>query len=159
MNRDFGKLADGRITYAPRVVMTEAGLATRPTAADYLAAGYKRIIDTPPPVEAGGFSRPSGWLEAADTITRRYETVAAPPPAPRVFSKLKCHLALKAAGHWPAVKAWLEANDLWDAFLLAQDVREDDEQFTAGVAALKASLGLSDDDVEKLLAACVLEGA
>lgn len=75
----------------------------------------------------------------------------------RVFSKLKIYSVLRSEGYWPRVKAYLEANDLWDAFVLAQVVSEQDPQFSDGMAALKAELGLTDEQVEAVLSQCVAD--
>ena len=74
----------------------------------------------------------------------------------RTFSKLRVAVALRACGAWPQVKAYLEANDLWDLFLLAQDFREDDPLFISGKAVLQAQLGWTDAQVEAVLSQCVL---
>ena len=77
----------------------------------------------------------------------------------RKLSKLKLYAALKNAGVWAQVKAYLEANDLWDAFLLAQIVDEQNGDFQAGLKTLQESLGLTDDQVEEILSACVADEA
>lgn len=76
----------------------------------------------------------------------------------RKFSKLKIYSALKAKGVWAQVKAYLEEHDLWEAFLLAQIVDEQDAGFAEGLAALKTALGVGDDEAEEILAACVADG-
>ena len=75
----------------------------------------------------------------------------------RTFSKLKVAIALRGVGVWPQVKAWLEANDLWDLFVLAQDFKEDDAYFVQGKAELQKQLGWTDAQVENLLSQCVVE--
>ncbi len=75
----------------------------------------------------------------------------------RTFSKMKCVVALMSVGVWPQVKAWLEANNLYDLYLAAQNFREDDAYFLQGKAALQALLGWTDEQVETLLAQCVAE--
>ncbi len=79
--------------------------------------------------------------------------------APVVYSKLKLYATVRELGLWADVKAWLEEADLWDAFVLAQDVRSDNEQFSAGLATFKKKFGLADERVEEILAACVAEGS
>jgi hypothetical protein len=49
------------------------------------------------------------------------------------------------------------AADLYDEYLAAQDFKEDDPDFVAGKAALKAQLGWTDEKVESVLATCILE--
>lgn len=76
---------------------------------------------------------------------------------PRVFSKLKVVAALTDAGVWPQVKAWIEANGLYDLYLAAQEFAEDNDYFISGRAALSAALGWTDEQVEAILAASVKE--
>lgn len=73
---------------------------------------------------------------------------------PRVFSKLKVVAALTEAGVWPQVKAWIEANGLYDLYLAAQEFAEDNEWFAQGLAALKPVVGWTDEQVEALLEEC-----
>ena len=76
---------------------------------------------------------------------------------PTIYSKYKAYLALRGAGVWPQVKAWLEANDLWDAFMIANDFRDDDPYFKQGVAELKSVVGWTDEQVAALLAQCLAD--
>ena len=76
---------------------------------------------------------------------------------PTIYSKYKAYLVLRGAGVWPQVKAWLEANDLWDAFMIANDFRDDDPYFKQGVAELKSVVGWTDEQVEALLAQCLAD--
>lgn len=73
----------------------------------------------------------------------------------RVFSKLKLYGVVKSYGYWPEVKAWLIEQDLWDAFTLAQFVAEGNEQFDAGIKIFQQKFGLTDEQVEAMLDACV----
>lgn len=75
----------------------------------------------------------------------------------KTYSKLRCVTVLKRAGVWPQVKAWIEANDLYDEYLAAQDFADDNEYFRQGKAALQAALGLTDEQVDAILAECVKE--
>ena len=76
---------------------------------------------------------------------------------PSVYSKYKAYLALRGAGVWPQVKAWLEANDLWDAFMIANDFRDDDPNFRQGVSELKAVVGWTNEQIAALLAQCLAD--
>lgn len=73
----------------------------------------------------------------------------------RTFSKLKLYGVIRSYGYWPAVKAWLVEQDLWDAFTLAQYVAEGDAQFDAGIKVFQQKFGLTDEQVEAMLDACV----
>ena len=76
---------------------------------------------------------------------------------PRVFSKMKLVAALMALGYWTKVKAWIEAQGLTDLYLAAQVVEEDNPYFTAGLAAVKKELGVTDAQAEEVLSQCVAE--
>lgn len=87
----------------------------------------------------------------------REARVAIGAAMPTIYSKYKAYLALRGAGVWPQVKAWLEANDLWDAFMIANDFRDDDPYFKQGVAELKSVVGWTDEQVAALLAQCLAD--
>lgn len=87
----------------------------------------------------------------------REAKVAIGAAMPTIYSKYKAYLALRGAGVWPQVKAWLEANDLWDAFLIANDFSEDDPLFKQGVAELQAVVGWTDEQIAALLAQCLAD--
>ena len=69
----------------------------------------------------------------------------------------KLYRALAAEGVWPAVKGYMESAGCWEDFQLATTLDEDDPLIQDAVAALTASLGLTDEKVEALLAASVAE--
>ena len=73
----------------------------------------------------------------------------------RVFSKYKLYGVIRSYGYWPAVKAWLVEQDLWDAFTLAQNVAEGDPMFDAGIKVFQEKFGLTDEQVEAMLDECV----
>ena len=114
--------------------------------------------------EAGDGEVRAFHFTVADGVVKREYLVISEEEAkkgkwhkPRTFSKLKLYAAVKSLGLWADVKAWLEASDLWDAFVLAQDVAEDNEQFAAGIKTFKEKFALSDERVEEILASCVAE--
>lgn len=74
------------------------------------------------------------------------------PPSYRTFSKFLVVKALMAANLWPQVKEWIESNSLTDLYLAAQVFTDDNEYFQRGLAALKAALGVSDEDADAILA-------
>jgi hypothetical protein len=159
MNTKYGKLVDGKLVHAPAALETEDGIKVNPSKASYLAAGWKRIVDNPPAVDEGSRLEISGWKETADTLTCVYKAVAgsAPPSGTRIFSKLKLVAALKAADKWVLVKTWMEEKSYYDYYVAAQDFAENNELFIAARAALQRYTGMTDADVEKLLAKCVAD--
>jgi len=159
MNTKYGKLVDGKLVHAPAALETEDGIKVNPSKASYLAAGWKKIINNPPAVDAGSHLEISGWKETADSLTCVYKAVAGSAPAvgPRVFSKLKTVIALKKAGLWVLVKTWIEENGLYDLYLAAQEFSENNEYFIKGLAEIKRMAQKTDAEVEKILAACVAD--
>ena len=94
----YGTLIDNRLHPAPRAVRIGGAVVCNPTPAQYEAAGYKRVIDTPPQTDAAHYAVPVGWLELYDRIEREYDVRAYPPPPPRRWTRLAIKTALAQAG-------------------------------------------------------------
>lgn len=77
LNRNFGKLIDGVITYAPTEIRIGNTYHPAPTDEQYLAAGWKRIVDIRLPPSEGYTVVADGWDEQATELIRiyRYETI------------------------------------------------------------------------------------
>lgn len=159
MNTKYGKLVDGQIVYAPNALETDEGVKVNPTKASYLAAGWKKIIDVRPTVDAGSHLEISTWKEDTETLTCVYKAVpgTTADSGSRVFSKLKAVIALKKAGLWVLTKTWIEENGLYDLYLAAQEFAEDNEHFQRGLAEIKILARKSDAEVEAILASCVAD--
>lgn len=185
MNVKYARLADGKAVYAPNALETEEGVVVNPSEETYLAHGWKRVVDEPPEPQEGCAVQESGWEEGEATLTRTYKQVTAPVPPPdpggdggeggagggrnvdmspvpapagkRVFSKLRLVAALKAAGLWVLTKTWIEENGLYDHYLAAQNLAEDNEWFLQGRSAIQPLARITDERVEEILAACVIE--
>ena len=176
METKYGKLVEGEIVYAPASLDTENGKLMNPSAASYLAAGWKKVVEEPPEPEEGMTVDVSGWTETETTLVRTYKQIPIPPqpeaegggqggdtppaPAPvgkRIFSKLKLVAALKAADKWVLVKTWLEEKAYYDYYLAAQDFAEDNDLFIEGRNAIQGYLGVSDEYVESILSKCVAD--
>ena len=176
METKYGKLVEGEIVYAPASLDTENGKLMNPSAASYLAAGWKKVVEEPPEPEEGMTVDVSGWTETETTLVRTYKQIPIPPqpeaegggqggdtppaPAPvgkRIFSKLKLVAALKAADKWVLVKTWLEEKAYYDYYLAAQNFAEDNAMFLEGKAAIQRYLNMSDEDIEAILSQCVAD--
>lgn len=176
METKYGKLVEGEIVYAPASLDTENGKLMNPSAASYLAAGWKKVVEEPPEPEEGKTVEVSGWTETETTLVRTYKQIPIPPqpeaegggqggdtppaPAPvgkRIFSKLKLVAALKAADKWVLVKTWLEEKAYYDYYLAAQIFAEDNALFLEGKAAIQRYLNMSDEDIEAILSQCVAD--
>ena len=171
-HKDFGKLVGGNIVSAPTSLrMTDSdgkkylyGESSL-TAADYLAAGWKRVIDAPPaPSATNRYVYATGWAEADAEITRQYAEADIPAPikVPRKFSKLKIYGAIAQLGAWDKVQTWLESKEIngvngWKAFTLAQEVNESNELFSSLADEARQLLELTEADFDALLNRCILE--
>lgn len=160
MNRNFGKLIDGRIEYAPSTLCKRGEYNMMPSALDYYTFGWLPVVDekpTTPPREGYHWS-PAGWIQDIGTIRRKYVEVENPPAPPRKFSKLKLYGALTEAGLWDALESWLktqtvEGVNAYTAFSLAQDLSDAHPLFSQYYAAAKSVLGVTDEQAEAILAA------
>lgn len=151
--------ADGNPVYAQKdAIVIDGRTVLGPKDKHYEAAGYLPVVDEPPsePAPEGYHYEARGYAEDESRIWRVYEAVVNPPPAPRVFSKLKCVAALMEAGVWHEVKNYIEGAGLYDLYLAAQDFREDNPYFVSGKAQLMASLGWTEEQAEAILAKCVI---
>ena len=161
VNKEYGKAVQGgaEVEYAPESFIKDGVQYTHPTRAEYALGGWLPVSQNVPaePAPEGKHWAPNGWEEAEGETRRKWRLVDDPPPAPRVFSKLKVVAALRTAGKWDAAKAYIEGLDLYDLFLAAQVFAEDNEYFGQGVSALKTELGMTDEQVEEILSACVAE--
>ena len=160
MNKNFGKLNDGRIEYAPSTLCIRGRYIMTPTAEDYIFCKWSPVVDTPPttPAPEGYHWAATGWEVVYDTIKRVYTAVVNPPPMPRKFSKLKLYAALTTAGLWDGLENWLktqtvEGVNAYTAFSLAQDLSDGHPLFAQYYAAAKSVLGVTDEQAEAILAA------
>lgn len=159
MNKEFGKIVDGKIVYAPDSLDAEGGVKMNPSESSYLAAGWKKIIDEKPAAKDGFHPEIAGWKEEDAGIVAVYKMVAdSVEKAPaRVFSKYKLVIALKEVGQWVLVKTWLEEKAYWDLYLAANNFAEDDPYFREALEAIKGYTGYTDKEVEAVLSKCIYE--
>lgn len=149
-------------TNAPRSAVidgsTVCGLLPEP----YLnSIGWYRLEETPAPEPREGYHFEARYAydsaEAPTRVVRSWAEVQDPPPPPRSLSKRKLYRALGAAGIWEGAKSYMESAGCWEDWQYATTLDEDDPLIVAAVAALKAQLGLTDEQVEAILAASVAE--
>ena len=158
MNTKYGRLVDSRIEYAPDTLDAADGKKMNPSEASYLAAGWKKVVDEKPAAGAGQRAELSCWRESGDTLTAVYKIVADVQPAGRrVFSNLKIVAALKKADRWVLVKTWMEERAYYDYYVAAHNFAEDNPLFKEALDAFKRYTGMSDGDVEAMLAECIYE--
>lgn len=163
MNRNFGKLTDDRITYAPDTIWNGDTCYCNPTAEHYAAAGWLPVIDEKTREKVGVYYVPTGWesvlRDGRQVIVRTYREEPIVPHAPPVtrYSKLKLIVAAKAAGKWAAFKAFIEANDIEDEWDACQFLSSDYAQFEAAKEAMIAAGIATAEEIEAILAASVDE--
>lgn len=73
MNRNFGKLIDGKVQYAPNNLTLDGVTYAAPTAEQYLAAGWKSIIDERPPFIEGRAIVDKGWEDGEVFLVHKWE--------------------------------------------------------------------------------------
>lgn len=149
-------------TDTPRSAIIDGALVVGDLPEPYLnSIGWYRLAETPAPEPREGYHYEERYAYDSDetptAIVQTWEEVANPPPPPRSLSKRRLYRALSAAGIWEQVKVYMESVGAWTDFDLATTLDEDDPLIVAAVAALKQSLGLSDAEVEAILAASVAE--
>lgn len=121
--------------------------------------GWKPVMRPQKPDDPqAGYHYEVRYSDEEDCIQASWVEVADPPPPPRVFSKRKLYRALSAAEVWAPAKTYMEQSGCWEDWEFATTLDEDDPLLVAAVNALKTQLGLTDEQVEAILAASVAEG-
>jgi len=108
----YGTLIDNQLHPAPRAIRVGGAVVCNPTSAQYEAAGYKRVVDTPPTTDAAHYAVPTGWAEQGVEIVCQYEVREYPPPPPRRWSRLSIKTALAQAGMLVAARQFLSATEI-----------------------------------------------
>ena len=98
-------------------------------------------------------SSPADWTDC-DYAATEDENMAEVIPAPRTWTPLSIKRACGA--RWPAVKAALQDADIYEDFIMAEELREGDEAFERGRSRAIAQYG--EEVVEGVLQAA-MEGA
>ena len=149
-------------TNAPRSAVIDGSTVCGQLPDDYLnSIGWYRLEETPMPEPREGYHFEARYAYDSDEtptrVVRSWAEVQDPPPPPRSLSKRKLYRALGAAGIWEGAKSYMESAGCWEDWQYATTLDEDDPLIVAAVAALKQSLGLTDEQVEAILAASVAE--
>lgn len=160
MNRNFGKVVDHELQYAPDAVRNGGRIIIHPDAEGYATAEdgpWLPIVDEPPttPPREGYHWEAEGWAEAEGRIVCQYAEVADPPPPPRTFRRSWLAQWIRDAGKWDAFAAFLAAPAAADlAFLweYCTEFDEDNASWPAALAAIKTALALTDAEAEAMLA-------
>lgn len=130
-----------------------------PSAAAYAAIGaYPLAQDDPEPTPPEGkIAVEDGYTLTDNEWHRAWKYEDAPPPPPRTFSKRKLYNAFKRRAYWNVVRSFIESQGVWDDWSFATTLDEDDPLMVAAVAGLTATLGLTQEQMETILAECVAD--
>ena len=141
MNRKFGKLEDGNLTYAPNVLAVDGRILISPPDEAFLAAGWHKVTDNAPTHTEGFYARPTGWAIVDGEIVRQYEQIAVEPPQ-KVYNKYRLGMAIQEAGLLDALLQFFAANPAskfhWDN---AKEFVDDDENFRTIVGIFNKQFG------------------
>ena len=154
VNRNWVKTDGKHLEYAPTWLRTDAGIVVNPTDEQYLADGWLKNASNSPETREGYVARVEGYEARDGQIYAVYAYDAVTPP-PRVFSKLYLILALKKRGLYEQFKAMLASAGLEDLWQAANELNDGYEGFDSFVEQAKTTLGLTDAQVEEILAEAV----
>ena len=170
INRNFGKLIEGAITYAPSALILDGRTILNPNAESYAAAGYLPIDTAAPsdPAPEGYHYEPRGWeifdddrSPVARHIRRVWELVANPPPPPRRWTRLSIKTALATAGMLDAARQFLSASEIatdytaWEALTDCDYIEEGfggAEKWNALLDGAAQALGKTREEIDAFLA-------
>lgn len=157
-------------TNPPRSAIIDGAQVVGELPESYLnSQGWYRLEQTPAPETQDGYHAEPRYAydndEAPTVIVQSWEVVQDAPPPPRTFSRLKLKLVLARKGLLQQFFAALQNIELIEgsgymaseAFGDAVTLSEDFEGFGAAVAAIKTALGVTDEQVEEILAASVAD--
>lgn len=129
--------------------------------------GWYRLAETPMPEPRTGYHYERRFAydndEAPTAIVRSWVEVEDPPPPPRTFSKFKLKLAIASAGYLDEFTTMLSSVEVApgymgdEAFRDAVTLDEDHPKFRDAVQMAKDNIGLTDEQVEAILAASVAD--
>ena len=139
---------------------------TNPTAEQYASIGaYPRSEESfaPPKCDEGFHAVADGYDSSTGKWVRKWRIEELPPPPPRTFSKLKIKMAIARMGKLAELESWLANVEVAPGYTAlaawndAQNISEDFDGFTDIFGKVKEAFGISDEDGEKLLSACVAD--
>ena len=145
MNRDYARIEDGRLVYAPDMLLPSL---RPPTTADYAARGWLKIAPQNAPQSNGWHIARTGYDARDGQIWRVYEW-AKDEPIPRRWTPLSLKRSAQRLGAWEQFKSFLMAANAYEDFVMAQIEAEADEQFSTLIAAARQQFG--DELVDRIL--------
>ena len=171
MNRNWGKLEDGRLIYFDGTLRDGDTYIVAPTADDFRRHGWLAVIDERPsePAPAGFHWQRSGWAHRPDgqSVRAQYSLVADPPPEPRRWSRLTIKTALATAGMLDASRQFLASVEIAPGYTAGEALTDCDyieegyptaERWNAILDGAAAALGKSRAEIDAFLDAIPKEG-
>ena len=169
INRNFGKLTGGKLTYAPTALIIDGRTILNPNAESYAAAGYLPVDTAAPsvPPREGYHWTPDGWEERDGAIRRVWREEANPPSPPRRWTRLSIKTALAQAGILPPVYGFLQTVEIangymaWEALSDCDYVEEgypNTEAWNALLDGAARALGKTREEIDAFLDAIPTEG-
>ena len=169
INRNFGKLTGGELTYAPTILILDGRTILNPNAESYAAAGYLPVDTAAPsvPPREGYHYTPDGWEERDGAIRRVWREEANPPPSPRRWTRLSIKTALAQAQMLDAARQFLSASEIatgytaWEALTDCDYIEEGfggDEAWNALLDGAAQALGKTREEIDAFLANIPTEG-
>ena len=129
--------------------------------------GWYRLETTPAPDTQDGYhAEPRYAYDSEETPTRivqSWEVVQDAPPPPRTISKFKLKLAIASKGFLAQFEQLLASVEVLPgysgaaAFADAVTLDEDNPKFVSAVEIVKTEFGMTDEQIEAILAASVAE--
>ena len=168
INRNFGKLTGGELTYAPRSLVIDGREIWNPRAETYAQAGYLPVDTAAPsePPREGYHWTPDGWEERDGAIRRVWREEANPPPPPRRWTKLAIETALAQADMLDAMDAFLAQTTIVGKLTAARAFSRCDyieegypnaEAWNALLDGAAQALGKTREEIDAFLAAIPTE--
>ena len=169
INRNFGKLTGGELTYAPRSLVIDGREIWNPRAETYARAGYLPVAEASPsdPPREGYHWAPDGWEERDGAIRRVWREEANPPPPPRRWTRLDILTALGESDMFDSAFAYLNSIEVkphitaWLGLNTANYIEEgypDAEKWNALLDGAANALGKTRAEIDAFLDAIPTEG-
>ena len=169
LNRNFGKLIDGELTYAPRSLVIDGREIWNPRAETYARAGYLPVVEASPsdPPREGYHYAPDGWEERDGAIRRVWREEANPPPPPRRWTRLDILTALGESDMFDAAFTYLNGIEVkphitaWLGLNTANYIEEgypNAEKWNALLDGAAVALGKTREEIDAFLDAIPTEG-
>ena len=180
INRNFGKLTGGELTYAPRSLIIDGREIWNPRAETYAQAGYLPVDTAAPsnPAPEGFHYEPKEegmedgeivhkWQVRNGAIRINWGLVPNPPPPPRRLTRLSIKTALAQAGMLDAARQFLSSTEIatgytaWEALTDCDYIEEgypNAEAWNALLDGAAVALGKTREEIDAFLDAIPTEG-